>query len=47
MLTADLGAVREVRESLIRPAFVIQPQDLRIEASQDGKSWREVAAEKG
>ncbi len=33
MLTADLGAVRTLRESQIRPAFAIQPQDLRIEAS--------------
>ncbi len=47
VLTADLGGLRDVRESRIRPAFAIQPQDLRIEASPDGKSWREVAAEAG
>ena len=47
VLTADLGAVRDVRESQIRPAFVIQPQDLRIEASLDGRTWREVAAKTG
>ena len=47
MLTADLGAVRTLRESQIRPAFAIQPQDLRIEASVDGKTWRQVAAETG
>ncbi|WP_343526315.1 family 43 glycosylhydrolase [Sphingomonas sp.] len=47
VLTADLGSVRAVRESRIRPAFVIQPQDVRIEASVDGRDWHEVAAEKG
>ena len=47
VLTADLGAVRDVRESRVRPAFAIQPQDLRVEASPDGRRWREVAAETG
>jgi beta-xylosidase len=47
VLTADLGAVRVLRESQVRPAFAIQPQDLRIEASVDGKRWRQVAAETG
>ncbi len=36
-----------MRESQVRPAFVIEPQDVRVEASLDGKRWREVAAEKG
>lgn len=43
VLTADLGKVQMLRESRVRPAFVLQPQDIRIAASEDGRTWREVA----
>ncbi len=40
MLVADLGSVRAVRGSRLRPEYATRSYELGIEASTDGKVWR-------
>ncbi|MGJ3629636.1 discoidin domain-containing protein [Sphingomonas sp. MMS24-JH45] len=38
-MTADLGAVRRVRGSRLRPEFPTRRYEFALEASRDGKVW--------
>lgn len=41
-LVADLGVVRAVRASRLRPEYPTRPYRVGIEASDDGRTWRTV-----
>ena len=43
-LTADLGSVRQVKGSRLRPEFATRSYRYAIEASRDGKRWTRLAA---
>ncbi|MBM6577545.1 family 43 glycosylhydrolase [Microvirga sp. SRT01] len=42
-LIADLGAIRQVRETRLRPEFATKPYRFRIEQSHDGRTWLALA----
>jgi hypothetical protein len=43
-LVADLGRRQRVTRSLVRPEFAARPYRFAVEASDDGRRWRPVAA---
>ncbi|MDP1028023.1 family 43 glycosylhydrolase [Sphingomonas sp. KR1UV-12] len=43
-LVADLGQVRQLRESELRPEFATKGYRFAVDASDDGRQWRPVAA---
>ncbi len=45
MLTADLGRVRAVHRSLLRPEFVDRPWSFTLEASADSRHWHVITPE--
>ncbi|RZM32431.1 MAG: discoidin domain-containing protein, partial [Sphingomonas sp.] len=42
-LIADLGAIRQVRETRLRPEYATKPYRFRIEQSRDGRTWSALA----
>jgi hypothetical protein len=45
MLTADLGRVRALHRSLLRPEFADRPWTFTLEASADGRHWHVITPE--
>ncbi|WP_241127682.1 family 43 glycosylhydrolase [Novosphingobium terrae] len=45
MLTADLGQLRKLHRSLLRPEFADRPWAFTLEASPDGRQWQVIVPE--
>ena len=45
-MQADLGAVKAIGATTLRPAYPTATISFSVEASLDGKVWRQIAAER-